>query len=261
MRHFKKNFRTDVSMLILLTNDDGFQSKGLHILAETLSQMAEVVVVAPDREQSASSHSISLTRPLRLNQIRKNLFTVDGTPTDCIVIGLEKAVSARPDIIVSGINSGPNLGEDIHYSGTVSAAFEGAILGIKSLAVSLAHHAEETLHFDTAAQFALRFCKKIIQETIPPGLLFNINVPNLPSDRSLDYAVTKQGKRNYGGIIIENKDPRGKKYYWIGGNQKDYYDIRDSDCNIIASQKIAITPLQVDMTDHSFIGELKKWKI
>ena len=246
-------------MLILLTNDDGIQSPGLHALASSLKKMAEVVIVAPDREQSASSHSISLSRPLRLNQIEENIFTVDGTPTDCVVMAVGKVLKSRPDIIVSGINSGANLGDDVHYSGTVSAAFEGAILGVKSAAISLVHSGKPPYHFEKTADFALHFCKKLAKESVPPGLLFNINVPNDSISESRDYVITRQGKRSYGSEIVENTDPRGKKYYWIGGNQNGFFNIEDSDCNALASGKISITPLQVDMTDHSFIENLKAW--
>ena len=248
-------------MLILVTNDDGIQSPGLHVLVEKLREIAEVIVVAPDREQSASSHSISLSRPLRLHELEKNMFSVDGTPTDCVVMGMGQVLSSRPDIVVSGINSGPNLGDDVHYSGTVSAAFEGTILGIKSMAVSLVHAGTPPYYFETAANFALKFCKKLTQETLPQGLLFNINIPNVPPEKPLPYAFTRQGKRNYGGEILEKTDPRGKKYYWIGGNPNGFYEIEDSDCSALAAGKIAITPLQVDMTDNSFNDQLKNWDL
>ena len=247
-------------MLILLTNDDGIHSPGLHIFAETLGEMAQVVIVAPDREQSATSHAITLYRPLRLNRHSENAYSVDGTPTDCIVLGMGKVLTSKPDIILSGINSGPNLGDDVHYSGTVSAAFEGAILGIKSAAVSLAHQGSPPFHFLTAAQFMLRFCRQLIALDLPQGLLFNVNVPNLSPQTPLEYVMTKQGKRNYGSEIIEKADPRGRKYYWIGGNQQDFYPVKNSDCDVVSQKKISITPLQVDMTDDAYMDTLKSWK-
>ncbi len=246
-------------MLILVSNDDGVYSKGIKSLAQALKKIGDVYVVAPDREKSAASHSLTLHRPLRVSKISPKVFSVDGTPTDCITLGIYEILKQKPDLIVSGINKGANLGDDVHYSGTVSAALEGAIAGVPSIAISLM--ARDRFIFSPAASFAAKLSKRVYQEGLPKGLILNVNVPNLPENQIKSHVWTKLGKRNYGDIIVEKMDPRGKAYFWIGGDEKGFEDIKDSDCNAVLEGKISITPLQVDMTSHASFKKFKEWKL
>ncbi len=245
-------------MLILVSNDDGVYSKGIRALAAALRKVADVVVVAPDREKSAASHSLTLHRPLRVSKISPKVYSVDGTPTDCITLGIYGILKRKPDLIISGINKGGNLGDDVHYSGTVSAAIEGAIAGVPSVAMSLV--ARDKYIFGPAAEFAVKIAKKVYKEGLPKGMILNVNVPNLAESDLKGYAWTKLGKRNYGDIIVEKMDPRGKTYYWLGGDETGFEDIEGSDCNAILSRKITITPLQMDMTSHGFIKKFQAWR-
>lgn len=244
--------------LLLVTNDDGVRAEGLIVLAARLKGLGRVVVVAPDQQRSAASHSITLHRPLRINKLSPDVYEVDGTPTDCVMLGINEILKARPDIIVSGVNHGANIGDDVHYSGTVSAAFEGGILGIPSIAVSLATNGLG--NFAAAAGFAAKVARKVLAEGLPKGIILNINVPDLRSRDIKRYIVTKQGKRNYGSTIIQKLDPRGKKYYWIGGDEASFEDISDSDCNAIRDGRVSITPLRVNMTDGDSLAHLARWK-
>lgn len=246
-------------VLILISNDDGVYSEGLRILARRLKQVGRVVIVAPDQERSAASHAVTLHRPLRVKKISQDVYAVDGTPTDCINLGINEILRQRPDIIISGINHGPNLGDDVHYSGTVSAALEGGIMDVPSFAISLV--ARERFRFETAAEFAVKLVKKILCDGLPKGVILNVNVPNLPQSQIKGYEITEQGKRNYGNIIVEKIDPRGRKYYWIGGEEAGFDDIPNTDCTAVAEGKISITPLRVNMTDKASLNSLKKWKL
>jgi len=246
-------------VLILLSNDDGVYSEGLRILARRLKQIGRIVIVAPDQERSAASHALTLHRPLRVKKISQDAYAVDGTPTDCINLGINEILKQRPDIIISGINHGANLGDDVHYSGTVSAALEGGIMGVPSMAISLV--ARDRFRFDTAAEFAVKLAKKIIKDSLPKGIILNVNVPNLPASQIKGYEFTEQGKRNYGNIIVEKIDPRGRKYYWIGGDEVGFENIPATDCKAVAEGKISITPLRVNMTDKPSLHLLKKWKL
>lgn len=247
-------------MLILVSNDDGVYSDGIQTLAKRLQRFAKVVVVAPDREQSASSHSITLHRPLRITPIKKNQYGISGTPTDCITLGVNEILPRRPDLIVSGINRGGNLGDDVHYSGTVSAAMEGAIMGIPAVAVSLVTRQDKPRYM-VAANFTAKLVRKLAKNPLPPGVVLNVNVPNVSYDKIKGYAFCTLGKRNYGDIIVEKIDPRGKKYYWIGGDETGLDDIPGSDCNAIAARTISITPLNMNLTDYPCLEQIRKWKI
>ena len=247
-------------MIILVTNDDGIYSKGIFALAKTLQGIGDVFVVAPDREKSAIAHSLTLHRPLRVEKIRKNFYAVDGTPADCVHLGVNTILPKRPQLIVSGINKGGNLGDDITYSGTVSAAFEGTLLGISSFAISLVSRSH--FKFDVAARFALRVARYIIRKGLPKDTFLNINVPNLNEKEIKSYKITQQGRwvRNGSGVI-EKMDPRGKKYYWIGGGQLVFDKRRDTDMEAVSKSYISITPLNLDLTNYPSIRELKKWKL
>jgi 5'-nucleotidase len=248
-------------MRVLISNDDGIHAPGLKTLVRTFKKWADVCVVAPETEQSASSHSLTLHRPLRIRQLEKNSYAISGTPTDCIMLAVHQILESKPDLIISGINRGANLGDDVHYSGTVSGAMEGAILDITSVAVSLAIFDDKRPHYTAAADFALGFAKKIIKKNLPPGLLFNINVPNLSEDAIEGCEITALGKRHYGGVIVEKTDPRGRAYYWIGGDQKSFYQKKGTDCMAIQNKKISITPLKKNLTYSAYLSKMRKWSL
>ncbi|HEX3034871.1 MAG TPA: 5'/3'-nucleotidase SurE [Thermodesulfobacteriota bacterium] len=246
-------------MRILISNDDGINSAGIHALAEAFMALGEVFIVAPDRDQSATSHALNLHRPLRIEEISDNVYSVDGTPTDCINLAVNGILKDRkPDLLVSGINKGENLGDDITYSGTVSAAIEGTLLGIPSIAVSAVSKAgKNDFRFDTASHYALLVAKHILRMPLPQGTLLNVNVPNLPKGEIMGIWVTRQGKRVYGEPIVENVDPRGRKYYWIGGNELRSLDIENSDILAIKQGYVSLTPIKLDLTDYEFMEKLK----
>ena len=246
--------------MILVTNDDGIHSKGIIVLVKALQEIGNIFVVAPDSEQSAVAHSLTLHRPLRVDKIKKNFYAVDGTPADCIHLGVNALLPKRPRLIVSGINKGGNLADDIIYSGTVSAAFEGTLLGIPSFAISLVSRSH--FRFDVAARFALRVARYIMRQGLPRNTFLNINVPNLEEKEIKSYKITQQGKLIHdGGGVIEKVDPRGRKYYWIGGGEMIFDKGRNTDVEAISKSHISITPLSLDLTNHSSIRELKKWRI
>ena len=241
---------------ILISNDDGINSEGLHKLHETLKGLGEVFVVAPDRDQSAVSHSLSLYRPLRIEQISDNVYTVDGTPTDCVNIAVNGILKDRKiDIVVSGINKGENLGDDITYSGTVSAAMEGALLGVPSIAVSLATKVD--FNFEAAAHYAKLIAEYVLRSNLPPATILNVNVPHMPMGDIRGVLVTRQGKRVYGEPIVEKVDPRGKKYYWIGGYELGSVDIENSDITAVKDGYVSVTPISLDLTDYGFLDKLR----
>ncbi|MFQ6078074.1 MAG: 5'/3'-nucleotidase SurE [Thermodesulfobacteriota bacterium] len=244
-------------MTILVTNDDGIDSQGIEVLAETLRALGRVHVVAPDKECSAMAHSLSLHRPLRVALVREDYFAVDGTPADCINLAVCCLLSKRPDLIVSGINKGGNLGEDITYSGTVSAAFEGAFYGIPSFAISLV--SKDDYQFKTAASFALRVARFIVKNGLPKDTFLNINVPNVNEDGVKSYRITKQGRRIYGDAVVEEVDSIGQKYYWIRGH-RGFESKEGTDFEAIANHHISITPLHLDLTAYSSFEEMGKWK-
>jgi 5'-nucleotidase len=247
-------------LMILVTNDDGIHSKGLIALAKVLQEIGDVFVVAPDSEKSAIAHSLTLHRPLRVEKIKKKFYAVDGTPADCIHLGVNTILPKRPRLIVSGINKGGNLGDDIIYSGTVSAAFEGTLLGIPSFAISLVSRSD--FKFDVAAQFALRMAQHILKRGLPKDTFLNINVPNLNEEEIKSYKITQQGRLVHNGDgVIEKMDPRGRKYYWIGGGQLISDEGRNTDVEAVSKSYISITPLNLDLTNYSSIRKLKKWRI
>lgn len=242
-------------MIILVSNDDGIRSEGIFALEETLQSLGEVYTVAPDREQNSMSHALTLHRPLRVQETGSRRFAVDGTPTDCVKLALSGLLPVRPNLVVSGINKGPNLGDDILYSGTVSAAVEGALLGIPSIAVSLV--AFQDFVFQAAAEFAVILASRVLERGIPPGTLLNVNVPPLPRRELKGWRFTRQGKRHYNEKIVERVDPRGKKYYWIGGDDLGFAQADGTDCLAVKDGLISVTPLQVDLTNYRFLQEIQ----
>ncbi len=248
------------SLKILVTNDDGIHSEGLIVLAKALREVGDVFVVGPQTEKSAIAHSLTLHRPLRVEKIRRNIYAVDGTPADCVHLGVNAILPERPRLIVSGINKGGNLGDDITYSGTVSAAFEGTLLGIPSFAISLVSRSH--FKFQPAAQFAVRVAKNILKKGLPKDTLLNINVPNIEEEEIKSYKITQQGRWTHNGsAVIEKLDPRGKKYYWIGGGKLIFEKGKETDFEAVSNSYISITPLQLDLTNYSSIQQLKKWRL
>ncbi len=244
-------------MIILLSNDDGVHSEGLQALEERLKGLGKVVVVAPDRERSAAGHSLTLNRPLRAVQLGANRYVVDGTPTDCITLAVMRILKGKPDLVVSGINLGPNLGDDVTYSGTVSAAFEATLLGVPAFAVSVV--AKEDFIFDGAADFSLYLAELIFKKGLPPDTLLNVNVPNLPLSEIAGVEITRQGKRIYSEVIVEKVDPRGRTYYWIGGEEPTWERLGGTDYEAVMENKISITLLHLDLTNYSAMQELRSW--
>jgi 5'-nucleotidase len=241
---------------ILISNDDGINSEGIHKLHDTLKKLGEVYVVAPDRDQSAVSHSLSLFRPLRLDKISEYVYSVDGTPTDCVNLAINGLLrDKKPDLVVSGINKGENLGDDITYSGTVSAAMEGTLLGVPSIAISLTGRGE--FNFNNALEHSESIVKYVLQNGLPADTLLNVNIPGTPKDEHKGIMITKQGKRLYDEPIVEKVDPRGKKYYWIGGDELGYLDIEKSDIVAVREGYISITPISLDFTNHGFLDTLR----
>lgn len=240
-------------MIILVSNDDGIHAEGLMALEKSLEPLAEVYTVAPEREQTSMSHALTLHRPLRVREVAPRRLAIDGTPTDCVKLALTGLLPVRPNLVISGINKGPNLGDDIIYSGTVSAALEAALLGIPAIAVSLVTF--ENLTFDAAAEFTAALVKRLQERGIPPQMLLNINVPALPRETIKGWRFTRQGKRHYSENIVERLDPRGKKYYWIGGDDLGFDQDDGTDCMAVHEGYVSVTPLQVDMTNYKLLSE------
>jgi len=241
---------------ILVTNDDGIHSVGLTKLEEALQEIGDVYVVAPASEMSGAAHSLTLARPLRIRQIDDRHWTVDGTPTDCVTLALNKILPLNelPHICVSGINHGGNLGDDATYSGTVAGALESTILGVPGLALSLV--ARENFDFTDAAQFAVTAARKVLTEGLPEGTLLNINIP--PGEIK-GVRVTRQGIKNARPVISEHIDPRGKPYFWIGEEYFGTNSADGTDYQAIELGYISVTPLKSDMTDHRALTAIESW--
>lgn len=245
--------------VILLTNDDGVYSEGIESLAAALSAVGEVFVVAPDRERNAASHALTLHKPLRADRIRKNVFAVNGTPTDCVNLAVLHLLKQRPALVVSGVNKGGNLGDDITYSGTVSAAIEGTLLGFPSFAVSQV--GDGPYLFESAADFACRLAGLILDRGLDQETLLNVNIPNLPKEAIRGVTFTCQGKRIFeGNSVIEKTDPRGRTYYWIGAAGVEWADRGISDDRAIREGKISVTPLHLDLTHYKALEHLRGWE-
>ncbi len=241
--------------MILVTNDDGVFSPGIQILAKRLRELDEVAIVAPDRERSAAGHSMTLHRPLLIERLNEGMYSVNGTPTDCVNIAVKGLLKEVPRLVVSGINKGPNMGDDVTYSGTVAGAIEARILGIPSVAVSCA--GRENFRFAEAAEVALQVARMVLTDGETEGTLLNVNVPNLPMTEISGTAVTRLGKRIYHQMTVERVDPRGKKYYWIGGGEPEWEHGEGTDFDAIDRKKVSITPLHLDLTDYAAFDRLR----
>jgi len=250
-------------MRILLTNDDGIHAPGIHAAYRTLSQIGEVYMVAPERPRSAAGHAITLHKPLRLSEMSfsDNIkgWACSGTPTDCVTLGYDIVMQSQCDLVVSGINAGANLGWDITYSGTVSAAMEGAVFGMPAIAISVASvHENRTIDYAAAAEFVAIVAQKLLSDPLPVHDLLNINVPNIPKSEIKGVRVTKTGKREYIDRIIVREDPAGRPYYWQAGQIKDTTE-QDTDVHAILEGYISISPLQLDMTAYKELSRIEKW--
>ncbi len=241
---------------ILVTNDDGVSSDGIKALAEVLKPLGEVFVVAPLAEASAIGHALTLRRPLRLERISDRVFAVDGTPTDCVNIGITTVLKGMPALVVSGINKGWNLGDDVTYSGTVSGALEGALLGVPSIAVSLQFVGERQFDFTEAARAALVVAQSVLKKGLPVRTFLNINVPK---GQTKGIRVTVQAKRNHVTKVTERTDPRGQKYFWIEEGQNDWEPHDRSDYQAVRDGYVSVTPLQPDMTAFSLIDTIEEY--
>lgn len=244
-------------MRILVSNDDGYFAPGLAVLAQHLAAIAEVVVVAPERDRSGASNSLTLNRPLNLKRAPSGFHYVDGTPTDCVHLAVSGMLDVQPDIIVSGINSGANMGDDTVYSGTVAAATEGFLLGVPAIAVSLVGHAEK--HYETAALVAVELVQRFLATPQPQPWLLNVNVPDVPYGEIKGMQVTRLGKRHKAEPVIKASNPHGQTIYWVGPVGKAQDAGPGTDFNAVADGQVSITPLQIDLTQYSQLDAVRDW--
>jgi 5'-nucleotidase len=248
---------------VLVTNDDGIHAPGIFALKQALDAAGYAVTVcAPDRPRSASGHAITLHKPLRLAEVALPDGTVgyagSGTPADCVTLGVLDVLKSEVDLVVSGINHGPNLGWDVTYSGTVSAAMEAVIIGVPAVAVSVASYAKD-IHWDGAARFAARLAGEVGARGLPPATLLNVNAPDLPEDEIRGVRVTTQGDRQYVDRLEKRHDPLGRPYYWLGGTIHDKEAPEGSDTKAIGEGCISVTPIHLDLTAHPFLRDLRAW--
>lgn len=251
-------------MRVLLTNDDGIGSPGLHALAHAFEAEGEIYVVAPEHERSATGHAITLHKPLRAvpssipgSSIRA--WATNGTPADCVAMGTLALLPGRPDLVVSGINVGPNMGRDLTYSGTVSGAMEAAIIGVPGIAVSIG--AFRDVRFDVAGRFAVYLARLIVSRGLPADTLLNVNVPNLPAEQIDGVEITRQGDKRYISRLEERKDPRGRPYYWLTGEPGVRNDREGTDTWALAHRRISVTPIGLDMTSQPAVAALRSWRL
>ncbi|NJD10548.1 MAG: 5'/3'-nucleotidase SurE [Gemmatimonadetes bacterium] len=247
-------------MRFLITNDDGFMAVGIRTLAQAAAPLGDVRVVAPDREQSATSHSLTLHYPLRVRQVEPNVEVGDGTPTDCVVLGLGELLEAKPDFVLSGVNHGANLGDDVLYSGTVAAAMEATILGIPGVAISYTGRDPENIPAWTG------LLTRLLEQTLkrgdyPADTMLNINLPALPPAEVKGVKVTTLSRRAYSGSLTRARDPNGREYFWIGGGESRWWGAPESDFQAIHDGYITVTPLHLDLTSYPLLEELGKWQL
>jgi 5'-nucleotidase len=244
---------------ILLSNDDGYHAPGIRVLRQSLARLAEVTVCAPDRNRSGASNSLTLDVPLRVLEVEPGVFCVQGTPTDCVHLAITGFFDYEHDMVVSGINDGANLGDDVLYSGTVAAAIEGRFLGLPTLAVSLCAAPGDARHFDTAAAVAHRLVSALLARALEPSLILNVNVPDVPYAALRGYRVTRLGYRHRSEPVVAARDPRGRPVYWIGPAGPGQDAGAGTDFAAIAAGYVSITPLQIDLTRHGALEPLRVW--
>ena len=247
-------------MIILVTNDDGVHAPALLALREALSPLGRVITITPDRDQSATSHSLTLHRPLRINRHGEDRYSTDGTPTDCVLMAFHGLLrEARPDIVVSGINHGPNMGEDVFYSGTVAAAIEGSMQGVPAIAASL--KTREATDFVDPARFVARLVAEAMRRGLPGKRVLNVNMPHRPWGEVAGVRLTRLGTRAYSDTLIEKTDPRGRAYYWIGGHDPIWESQEGTDFHAVEAGYVSITPLALDLTDYRALVDMEKWNL
>jgi 5'-nucleotidase len=242
---------------ILLSNDDGYQAEGLAALAAALGDLAELTIVAPDRNQSGASHSLTLETPLRVAQTRDGRYYVNGTPTDCVHMAITGLLPEEPDMVIAGINHGANLGDDVLYSGTVAAAVEGRFLGLPAIAVSLAGSTPR--HFATAGQAARLLLQRLIESPLPADTILNVNVPDLPFAELTGFEATRLGYRHRAEPVVETKDPKGRPVFWVGAAGAGQDAGPGTDFHAVEHGRVSVTPLQIDLTHHASIAAIGQW--
>jgi 5'-nucleotidase len=244
-------------MRILVSNDDGYQSPGLRVLAQALKRFGEVIVVAPDRDRSGASNSLTLTVPIRAEESENGFIRVEGTPTDCVHLAITGLLDREPDLVVAGINHGPNLGDDVIYSGTVAAATEGRFLGLPAMAISI--DAYDPKHLDTAAKVASRLVGKLGEGSFGPNVILNVNVPDIRFEALRGLAATRLGHRHKAEPVTTSTDPRGRKVYWVGPAGPEQDAGPGTDFHALRNGYVSVTPLQVDLTRHGLLESLGRW--
>ena len=244
-------------MQILLSNDDGVEAPGIRALADCLKSMAEIHIVAPDRDRSGASNSLTLESPIRAHKCGTNMIRVDGTPTDCVHLAITGLLTQEPDMVISGINAGANLGDDVLYSGTVAAAMEGRFLGLPAIAVSLV--GTHGRYYNTASEIVMKLVKQIQRHPLPQDTILNVNVPDLPRERIAGVQATRLGHRHKAEPVVKDQDPRGRDIYWVGPAGAEADAGPGTDFHAIREGYVSITPLQIDLTRHDSIASLAGW--
>ncbi len=242
---------------ILLSNDDGVFAHGLNALAKSIQALSEITIVAPDRDRSGASTSLSLTRPIRIKHLNDHTISVQGTPTDCVHLAITGLLDKMPHMVLSGINAGANLGDDVWYSGTVAAAIEGRFLGLPAIAFSLA--SSEHKHFDTASIVAKQIVTSVLHSSFAPSTILNVNIPDIPYDDIQGFEVTRLGTRHCAEPTIKQKDPRGNTIYWVGPAGQEADAGEGTDFHAIHNNKVSITPIRIDLTHYDEIQRLSQW--
>jgi 5'-nucleotidase len=244
-------------MKILVSNDDGYMAEGIRALATALADLGDITVVAPDRNRSGASNSLTLENPLRLNKMDDGVYRVDGTPTDCVHLAITGLLEEEPDMVVSGINAGANLGDDVLYSGTVAAAMEGRFLGLPAIAISLNGHT--ATHYETAAWVAKKLVSHLQTTSLPADTILNVNVPDLPIDQITGFETTRLGHRHKADPVIKEYDPRGREIYWVGPAGEEQDAGPGTDFNAIRRGAVSVTPLQIDLTAYKAMDGVASW--
>jgi len=242
---------------ILISNDDGYHAKGLLALSSALSELADITVVAPDRNRSGASNSLTLDAPLRVRQEAQDVYSVNGTPTDCVHVAITGFLDKDPDMVISGINHGANLGDDVLYSGTVAAAMEGRFLGLPAVAISLV--SSRSANMPAAARIAQDLIRLLVKSPLPRDAILNVNVPDLPYEKLAGFRAARLGHRHRAEPVVRSTDPRGSTIYWVGPAGPEQDSGPGTDFNAIAEGFVSVTPLHVDLTAHKDVGEVAKW--
>lgn len=245
---------------LLCTNDDGIHAPGLTMLVEVAAQLGETSVVAPDRQQSATSHALTLDRPLRITEVAERRWAVDGTPTDCVLLAIKELLDPRPAFVLSGVNHGPNMGEDVLYSGTVAAAMEATVIGIPAVALSYTGDRPEEIEGWQGVVRAL-LEKLLARDAFPDHTLFNVNLPAVAPDEVRGVRVTSLGRRRYAESITRANDPSGKEYFWIGGGSVHWEPVEGSDFKAVHEGYVSVTPLHLDLTNYELLEEIRGWDL